>query len=136
MEAAGGVLTADDLRQHKSTFDDPISVTFEGKTVYEMPPNGQGITALLALNILKHVNLKGLEHNSAAYLHRLVEAMRLAFADSLWYVTDPAVEHIPIDQLLSEVNTRVVFYVSVSFSFLSFSLSLSLSLSFTDQRRL
>ncbi|EGD73073.1 hypothetical protein PTSG_04788 [Salpingoeca rosetta] len=103
VQGHGGLLTLEDLKGHMSTFDDPISVTFKGKTVYEMPPNGQGITALLALNILKHVpDLHRLEHNSGPYLHRVIEALRLAFADSMWFVADPATEHVPITQLLSE----------------------------------
>ena len=77
----------------------------------QCPPNGQGLTALLALGILEALQEKGLcrpllemEHNSPEYLHTLVEALRLAFADSQWYVTDPEFSDIPVEQLLSKVS--------------------------------
>ncbi|GAW06056.1 gamma-glutamyltranspeptidase [Lentinula edodes] len=74
----------------------------------ECPPNGQGITALIALGILESLQeqrivrpLLDMEHNSAEYLHALVEAMRLAFSDSQYYVTDPDVVHVPVEELLN-----------------------------------
>eukprot|EP00056_Hartaetosiga_gracilis_P010418 m.153573 g.153573 ORF g.153573 m.153573 type:complete len:514 (+) comp13310_c0_seq5:140-1681(+) len=100
----GGVMTAEDLQTHTSTVVEPISVEFGGKNVYEIPPNGQGITALIALQILKqHTDtLEKCEHNSAEYLHILIEAMRLAFADTTYYVADMDKEHVPVDELLSD----------------------------------
>ncbi|TDL28692.1 gamma-glutamyltranspeptidase [Rickenella mellea] len=106
----GGVMELEDLSKHKSTFVEPIKYTYQGEvTVYECPPNGQGITALLALGILDNIQEQGkikslleMEHNSAEYLHVLVESLRLAFADSQYYVADPDVEHVPVDQLLSK----------------------------------
>lgn len=101
----GGVLSLDDLSSHTSTFCTPIHTKFMGLNVYEIPPNGQGITALLALNILEYLlpSDQSLEPNSAAYLHLLIEAMRLAFADAKWFVCDT--EHttnVPIAALLSK----------------------------------
>ena len=58
----GGVMTTDDLANHVTTFEDPISVDYKGYKVWEVPPNGQGITALIALNILEGIDLKGSVH--------------------------------------------------------------------------
>ncbi|KAH9847414.1 gamma-glutamyltranspeptidase [Lenzites betulinus] len=110
IQSKGGVMTLEDLANHKTDFVEPIKYTFnEEVTVYECPPNGQGITALLTLGILDNLEAQGkigslleMEHNSAEYLHILVEAMRLAFADSQYYVTDPEFSDIPVKQLLSK----------------------------------
>ncbi|PSR75916.1 hypothetical protein PHLCEN_2v8830 [Hermanssonia centrifuga] len=110
IQSKGGVMDLEDLASHDTDFVEPIQYTFnEEVTVYECPPNGQGITALLALGILDNIGEQGkikslleMEHNSAEYLHVLVESLRLAFADSQYYVTDPAVHHIPLEELLSK----------------------------------
>ncbi|KAH9898097.1 gamma-glutamyltranspeptidase [Cubamyces lactineus] len=110
IQSKGGVMELEDLAQHKTDFVEPIKYTFnEEVTVYECPPNGQGITALLTLGILDNLEAQGkigslleMEHNSAEYLHVLVEAMRLAFADSQYYVTDPNFSKIPVEELLSK----------------------------------
>ena len=104
-QASGSVLTASDVQAHTSTFPKPISVNFNGVDVYEVPPNGQGITALIALNILSEVFRDPSTippHNSDEYLHCLVEALRLAFADTKWYVSDPDFHNIPMEELLSK----------------------------------
>ncbi|ETV71724.1 gamma-glutamyltransferase [Aphanomyces astaci] len=104
VQAQGGVLSLEDLAQHTSTFVDPIKVSYEGVDVYEVPPNGQGITALMALNLLKQVDGDDWkqQHNSAQYLHTLIEVLRLAFLDTRWFVTDPTFEHVPVAELLSD----------------------------------
>ncbi|TFK36827.1 gamma-glutamyltranspeptidase [Crucibulum laeve] len=110
IQSKDGVMELEDLAKHKSTLVEPIKYTYANEvTVYECPPNGQGITALLALGILENIQEEGsikplleMEHNSPEYLHALIESLRLAFADSQWYVTDPEVEHIPVEQLLSK----------------------------------
>lgn len=109
VKSKGGVMELEDLEKHTSTFVEPIKYTYGGEvTVYECPPNGQGITALIALGILESIQEQGLvgdllkmDHNSAEYLHTLVEALRLAFADSQYYVADPDVQHVPVEELLS-----------------------------------
>ena len=98
---AGGVMSMEDLAAHTSTWDEPISVTYRGLSVYECPPNGQGITALIALNILEEFDLPTLEPLSTEHLHLMIEALRLAFADARWYVADPAFFNIPMQELLS-----------------------------------
>ncbi len=77
-------MSLEDLAAHKSTFDTPIRASYRGHDVWEIPPNGQGLTALLALRILEGFDLSALGHNSAPYLHTLIEALRLAFADTRW----------------------------------------------------
>jgi len=102
LKQAGGCLTADDLAAHVSTWETPISVTYRGYRVYECPPNGQGITALIALNLLEGFDLSKLDALSLDRLHLEIESMRLAFADTRWYVSDPLFNNIPITQLLSK----------------------------------
>src|SRR5688572_19878999 len=102
MKEAGGTMSADDLASHVSTWEEPISVTYRGLRVYECPPNGQGITALIALNILEGFDLASLESLSKERMHLMIETMRLAFADASWYVADPAFSKVPIQELLSK----------------------------------
>lgn len=98
---AGGTLTLDDLANHTSTWEEPISVAYRGLYVHECPPNGQGMTALIALNILEGFDLSPLDLLSAERLHLMIESMRLAFADARWYVADPRFSPVPVEQLLS-----------------------------------
>lgn len=99
----GGVMTEEDLATHESTLALEVpSVELFGVELFEHPPNGSGITALIALNILRGMGVDKLQHNSTEYLHLLIEVMRLAFADARWYVADPAVTHVPVKELLSE----------------------------------
>jgi gamma-glutamyltranspeptidase / glutathione hydrolase len=99
---AGGCMSMEDLATHSSTWDEPISVTYRGLRVYECPPNGQGITALIALNILEGFELSSLPSLSTERLHLMIESMRLAFADSRWYVADPKFSNVPVQELLSK----------------------------------
>lgn len=129
----GGHLTLEDLKDHAdqgSQEVDAISLKFNGQNiakvtggekdmapgqgneddgvqVWEHPPNGQGIVALMALGILEELERSGKirtftekEHNSADYLHALVEALRIAFSDASWWVTDPDVEKVPSQEMI------------------------------------
>ncbi len=102
VQEAGGCLTLEDLAEHSSTWDKPLSVTYHHLKVWECPPNGQGLTALLALNILKGFDLAALEPLSAQRLHLEIEALRLAFADAFRFVADPMYVDLPLEALLSE----------------------------------
>jgi gamma-glutamyltranspeptidase/glutathione hydrolase len=102
VNAAGGCFSPDDLAGHYSTWEDPISTTYHGVRVWECPPNGQGLAALLGLNIVEGFDLSQMEALSAERLHLEIEAMRLAFADTRWYVADPAFNPAPLDELLSK----------------------------------
>ena len=101
VQEAGGCITVDDLAAHRSTWDKPISTIYRGYRVWECPPNGQGITALIALNILEGFDLPS-DPLSADRLHLEIEALRLAFADARWYVADPHFTDIPITELLAK----------------------------------
>ncbi len=88
VKQAGGLLNLEDLATHTSTWDTPISTTYAGLRLWECPPNGQGLTALMALNILEGFDLPS-NPLSAERLHLEIEALRLAFADTRWYISDP-----------------------------------------------
>ncbi|QJW90198.1 gamma-glutamyltransferase [Spirosoma taeanense] len=99
---AGLYLRKADLAAHRSNWVEPVSVNYRGYDVFELPPNGQGIAVLQMLNILEGYDLKKLGHNSADYLHLLVEAKKLAFEDRARYYSDPDFGKIPLDWLLSK----------------------------------
>ncbi len=102
----GGLLDLADLTEHRTTWVDPIALDYRGHTVCELPPNGQGITALEILNILQGYELAGLGHNSADYLHLLVEAIKIAFSNRDRFVTDPEFEKVPVKRVLSAAYAR------------------------------
>ncbi|KAM7189625.1 Gamma-glutamyltranspeptidase [Naviculisporaceae sp. PSN 640] len=115
----GGHLTLDDLSHHLETGSEPvapISLKFTGQglspqtgvELWEHPPNGQGIVALMALGILQHLEsisqiptFTPEDHNTTPYLHAIIEALRISFADASWFVTDPNVTRVPSAELLS-----------------------------------
>lgn len=102
VQMAGGCLTEADLAAHTSTWEMPISVDYRGWRVWECPPNGQGLAALLALNILEGFDLSSQSPLSSERYHLMIEAMRLGFADAGWYVADPVYSPAPIAALLSK----------------------------------
>ncbi len=102
LKQAGGCLSLEDLAAHHSTWETPASVTYGDYRVHECPPNGQGIIALLALNLLEGFDLAEMHPLAPERLHLVIEALRLAFADGRWYISDPAVQPIPLEQLLSK----------------------------------
>jgi gamma-glutamyltranspeptidase/glutathione hydrolase len=105
LEQAGGWLTLQDFAAHHSTWDTPLSTLYRGYRVYECPPNGQGLTALLALNILDGFDLASLGAASPAALHLQIEALRLAFADAAAIIADPQLVPVPAAALLEPAYT-------------------------------
>jgi gamma-glutamyltranspeptidase/glutathione hydrolase len=101
-----GLLSHQDFKDHSTTWVEPISTDYRGYTICELPPNGQGLTALEMLNILEGYNIGSLEHNGAEYLHLLIETKKLAFSDRDHLISDPDFEKIPIDMLLSKVYAK------------------------------
>ncbi|MCC7447629.1 MAG: gamma-glutamyltransferase [Anaerolineae bacterium] len=106
LESLGGMMTRNDLRCHTSTWDTPIYTNYRGITIYECPPNGQGLAALQALNIAAEWNLAELPWGSPERLHLMIEAMRLAFADARQYIADSGTNPAPLDFLLSNAYAR------------------------------
>ena len=102
LRAQGGTHTLEDFRDFEPEWVDPISTTYRGWTVYELPPNGQGIAALSMLNIMEQFPLGQYPHNSADALHIMIEAKKLAYADMYKYVGDPRFTPVPVKEMLSK----------------------------------
>jgi len=100
--ATGGYLTRDDLAAHTSTWVDPISTNYRGYDVWEIPPNGQGVAALAALNILEGFDLAAHPRESVQSYHLQIEAMKLAFSDAFRYVADPVKADVPTKGMLDK----------------------------------
>jgi len=108
-QANGGLLTEEDLAAHKGEWVEPIQTDYKGVTLYEIPPNGQGITALMALNILENAKLEKMEHLSTDYIHTVVEAYKLAMAERDRYVADPAFGAVPVEAMLNKAFGKTQF---------------------------
>lgn len=129
----GGHLTLDDLKTYAETGSESteaLSILFSGQNatnygdkqgikLWEHPPNGQGLVALMALGILQILEKQGKiptfsqkDHNTAPYLHAIVESLRIAFADGNWFISDPNVSKIPVQELISEsyLTTRAAIF--------------------------
>lgn len=104
-----GWLCEEDFSLHSSCWIKPISSNYRGFDVWECPPNGQGIAALIALNIVENIDLVNAEIDPVLQLHYKIEAMKIAFKDALWYVADPEKVNIPIQELLSKSYAKKRF---------------------------
>lgn len=102
MLAAGGYLTRDDFADHQGNWVEPIHTDYHGHRVYQVPPNSQGFTGLMSLNILENFNFKEMEHGSYEYYHLMVEALKLSFRDRDKVLTDPEFSAVPLKQLLDK----------------------------------
>jgi gamma-glutamyltranspeptidase/glutathione hydrolase len=101
-EKHDGMLTREDFADFDAQWIEPVSTKYHGYDVYELGAQTQGITVLEMLNILEGFDLKSVEHNSAQYLHLLIEAKKLAFADRDAYIADPDKVGVPVERLISK----------------------------------
>lgn len=101
-ERQQGVLSAADLAAYDAEWVTPLSTTYRGWTVHELPPNGQGLAALMMLNLIEHAPIASYGHNSVEALHTIIEAKKLAYADLQRHVCDPAFHQIPQATLISK----------------------------------
>jgi gamma-glutamyltranspeptidase/glutathione hydrolase len=102
LKRQGGYLGVDDLAEHRGEWVEPVSVSYRGYDVWELPPNGQGIAALQVLNILEGFDLRKAGFGSAEHVHWVVEALKLAFADRARLYADPDFFKAPVKQLLDK----------------------------------
>jgi len=101
LQSLGGTMTHEDLKNHTSTWGDPVATKYRGVDILEHPPSGQGLTALIAMNIASGFDLSAYEWDSPERLHLMIESMRLAFADARRYIADPAFSAVPVAGLLN-----------------------------------
>jgi gamma-glutamyltranspeptidase/glutathione hydrolase len=102
----GASLTLDDLASHRNDWVEPIGIDYRGYTLHEIPPNGQGIAALIALGILENFDVAALPVDSIDSLHLQIEAMKLAFADAYEYVSDPATMRVKPAQMIDKAYLK------------------------------
>ena len=99
---AGGFLAFEDLADHRSAWVEPVSTSYRGVELWELPPNGQGITALQMLNVLEAYDLAGAGFGSVEHVHYFVEAKKLAFEDRARWYADPEFSDLPVERLISK----------------------------------
>lgn len=101
-DSTGGYITYEDLAQHQAEWVEPVSLRYRGFDIWEIPPNGQGIVALIALGILEGFDSASLEHVSKDQIHLVIEALKLAFSDAYAFVADPLISDVPTKALLNK----------------------------------
>lgn len=99
-DKTGGYLSLEDLADYRAEWVEPVHINYHGYDVWEMPPNGHGITALMALNILKGMEIGAKDTGDT--FHKQIEAMKLAFADGMHYIADPRYMQTRVEELLSD----------------------------------
>src|SRR5581483_10582201 len=102
----GGLLAPGDFAEAPAEFRTPIQIGYRGYTVFETPPVSQGFLLLEELNIVGGYDLGALGHNSVNAIHLMVEAKKLAFADRVAYLGDPARKKVPLDELISPARAE------------------------------
>ncbi|WP_280632280.1 gamma-glutamyltransferase family protein [Jeotgalibacillus proteolyticus] len=108
LQESEGLLTEDDLKNHESNWEKPLSTDYRGYQVYEVQPNTQGIATLMMLNILRQKDITALGDNTPGYYHLLTEAAKLSFYYRDQWVTDPDFKNIPMEELLSEEQSASI----------------------------
>ncbi len=101
-EANDGYFSIQDFADHRSTWIDPVSTSYRGFDIWELPPNGQGIAVLEMLNLLEAFDIKSMGPLSPEYLHLFLEAKKLAFADRAKFYSDPDFNALPVQELISK----------------------------------
>ncbi|MEW4369153.1 gamma-glutamyltransferase [Paenibacillus kandeliae] len=101
-ERDGSLLTADDFAAHRGEWVEPISTSYRGHEVYQMPPNTQGFSLLMMLNMLEHTDVSNIARFSPEFYHLMAETVKKAFRDRDRYLTDPGFRDIPLERLLSK----------------------------------
>jgi len=102
---SGCHLRLEDLAAHRSEWVEPVGVDFAGYRMWQLPPSGQGLAVLQMLRLLEGADLRGMGHNSAPYLHHLIEAKKIAYEDRGRLYSDPAFGEVPVAELLSDAYT-------------------------------
>jgi len=105
-QRVGGFFQLKDFADFNPEWVTPMSVKYKGYDVWELPPNGQGIAALQMLNMLKHLDIESMRHNSARYLHTLIEIKKIVYEDRARFYADPKFASIPIEKLLTDEYAR------------------------------
>lgn len=105
----GGCLEEEDFASHRSDWVEPLSTAYRGHEIYQMPPNSQGFSALMMMNMLESLDLAAVPRESAQFYHLMTEVVKKAFRDRDRYLTDPDFADIPLDRLLSKEYARKLF---------------------------
>lgn len=109
MKRDGGLLVEADFARHHGDWVEPLSVEYRGYHIYEMPPNSQGFTALMMMNMLEHADFERIPRHSPKFYHLMVEVIKKAFRDRDQHLTDPLFHSIPLERLLSKEYAKELF---------------------------
>ncbi|MFD2330422.1 gamma-glutamyltransferase [Cohnella sp. GCM10020058] len=102
LRKAGGLLSEADFAAHRGSWEEPATGAYRGYTLYQAPPNSQGFTGIMALQVLERFEPSSTPHGAYTYYHRMIEAIKLAFIDRNRALTDPDFHKIPLERLLSQ----------------------------------
>lgn len=109
LQSKGGILIKDDFADHEGNWVEPLKGSYRENEVYQLPPNSQGFTGIMVLQMLEHVDFSAIQHGSYEYYHYIIEALKLSFRDRNQYLTDPLFSEIPLKLLLSKSYARSLY---------------------------